>query len=437
MAKDVTVASGLIGAEATGHSAGPLFMRVTPAVHTVAMLQMDVDRHAGILRAGGGRSRSTSDSHGGSRSRREEIACGQAWSHPWRPLAGPALLERLRVTGRPRPKVDPEFVFRLRCHLDAELATDSAGEGRGDGHGAPGQGSGSGAGAGAGAGAGPGGGEGSGASGPGDTLSRLSPLVVTKDRLTRVLSCEAHYVAAEFGERTPTPAMACGAIVDVLFRQLVCVGSIGDPMADGLAALSVDDHQRGLLSWIEQLLPRDREGLRAEVERQAEGLQLRWPALESGWLPRTQEAIRAQLAGGSVELSARVDLAIGRPAEDEASVAIVEIKSGARRPGHRADLHFYALVEALRSWAPPFVVATYYTRTGELDVDPVTDELLVEAARRTLIGARALRRVADGIEPVRSPGTLCGSCAVLPECGPGRERLEGLGGRDTTRGEDR
>jgi hypothetical protein len=82
------------------------------------------------------------------------------------------------------------------------------------------------------------------------------------------------------------------------------------------------------------------------------------------------------------------------------------------------------------------VVATYYTRTGELDVDPVTDELLVEAARRTLIGARALRRVADGIEPVRSAGTLCGWCAVLPECGPGRERQDGLGGRDTTRGED-
>jgi hypothetical protein len=394
------------------------------------MLQMDVDRRAGIPREGGGRSRSTSDSHGGSRSRREEIACGRAWSHPWRPLAGPALLERLRVTGRPRPKVDPEFVLRLRRHLDAELATGSTGEGHGDVDGAPGQG------AGAGPGVGPVAGSRAGAPGPGGTLSRPSPLVVTKDRLTRVLACEAHYVATEFGERTPTPAMACGAMIDVLFRQLVCVGSIGDPMADGLAALSVDDHQRGLLSWIEQLPPRDREGLRAEVERQAEGLQLRWPALEPGWLPRTHEAIRAQLAGGSVELSARVDLVIGRPAEDEASVAVVEIKSGARRPGHRVDLHFYALVEAVRSWAPPFVVATYYTRTGELDVDPVTDELLVEAARRTLIGARALRRVADGIEPVRSAGTLCGWCAVLPECDPGRERQDGLGGRDTTRGED-
>ena len=71
-----------------------------------------------------------------------------------------------------------------------------------------------------------------------------SPLVVTKDRLTRVLACEAHYVASEFGDRPLSAALACGAIVDVLFRQLVTVGSIGDPMADGLAALAVDDHQR-------------------------------------------------------------------------------------------------------------------------------------------------------------------------------------------------
>ena len=96
------------------------------------------------------------------------------------------------------------------------------------------------------------------------------------------------------------------------------------------------------------------------------------------------------LAGGGIELSARPDLSIGAPAVDEASVAMVEIKSGGRRPEHRTDLHFYALLEALRSPAPPFVVATYYTRTGELDVDPVTEELLVDAARRTAVGTRLL-----------------------------------------------
>ena len=195
---------------------------------------------------------------------------------------------------------------------------------------------------------------------------------MTKDRLNRVLACEAHHVAAEFGERTPTTAMACGAIIDVLFRQLVTVGSIDDPVADGLAALSVDDRQQDLVTWIGRLPDAARDELFAEVERQAGGLIRRWPALDPGWMPRTQEALRVGLAGGAVELSARVDLAIGRPVEDRASVAIVEVKSGSRRVEHRADLHFYALIESLRNPAPPFVVATYYTRTGELDVDPVS-----------------------------------------------------------------
>jgi hypothetical protein len=253
------------------------------------------------------------------------------------------------------------------------------------------------------------------------------PLVVTKDRLTRVLACEAHYVATEFGQRSNSVALACGAIVDALFRQLVTIGSIGDPMADGLAALAVDDRQSDLVGWVERLSGTEQDALGAEVERQAEGLRRRWPALDPSWLPRTQEAMRMGLADGTFELSARVDLAIGRPAGDVASVAIVEVKSGSRRAEHRADLHFSALLETLRSPAPPFVVATYYTRTGELDVDPVTDELLMGAARRTLEGARRLADLAGGAEPGRTANPLCGRCAVLPDCELGQERLGGSG----------
>ncbi len=240
-------------------------------------------------------------------------------------------------------------------------------------------------------------------------------MLVTKDRLTRVLACEAHQTATGYGDRPLSVALACGSLVDVLFRQLVTVGSIGDPMEDALAALAVDDHQSDLRSWVERLAGPERDELRAEVERQADGLCRRWPPLDPAWLPRTQEAMRARSAGGTVELSARVDLVIGRPARDEGSVAIVEVKSGSRRVEHRADLHFYALVEALRSPAPPFVVATYYSRTGELDVDPVTDELLVAAARRAAAGARRLVDLAHGVEPDRGAGPLCGRCSILPD----------------------
>jgi hypothetical protein len=286
----------------------------------------------------------------------------------WEPLSGPGLLDRLRVTGRPRPKALPDLADRLRSVLESGLRA----EGRRGIGGAPG-------------------------SPPG--VPDPAPLVVTKDRLTRALAGEAHDVATRFGQRSHSVALACGAIVDALFRQLVTVGSIGDPMADGLAALTVDDRQSDLVGWIERLSGAERGELGAEVERQAEGLRRRWPSLDPSWLPRTQEAMRVRLADGALELSARVDLAIGRPADDVASVAIVEIKSGARRAEHRADLHFSALVETLRSQVPPFVVATYYTKTGELDVDPVTDELLMGAARRTLAGARRLAELTGGPGP--------------------------------------
>jgi hypothetical protein len=303
------------------------------------------------------------------------------------------------VTGRPRPTADPELANRLQWGIEQGLAADGGRLDR------------------------PGGGP-------------VPRLVVTKDRLTGALACEAHHVSTEFGDRAPTAAMACGALVDALFRQFVTVGSLGDPFTDGLAALAVDDHQRCLVSWIETMPVAERQALRAEVERQAAGLARRWPRLEPTWLPRTQVAMRARLAGGAVELSARADLAVGRPTEHEASVAIVEVKSGVRRSAHRSDVHFYALVETLRHRVPPFVVATYYTRTGELDVDPVSEELLVAAARRTGAGVGALWDLAHGSEPRRMPGGLCGTCVALPECGPSGPFVRPpAGGRE--RGADR
>ncbi len=51
-------------------------------------------------------------------------------SHGWQPLAGDALLQRLRITGRPRPAADPELAGRIRDTMEqglaAELATAAA-----------------------------------------------------------------------------------------------------------------------------------------------------------------------------------------------------------------------------------------------------------------------------------------------------------------------
>ena len=45
-------------------------------------------------------------------------------SHAWQPLAGEALLERLRITGRPRPPADPELAARIRHTLEQGLASE-------------------------------------------------------------------------------------------------------------------------------------------------------------------------------------------------------------------------------------------------------------------------------------------------------------------------
>ena len=223
-------------------------------------------------------------------------------------------------------------------------------------------------------------------------------MVLTKDLVGRALACGSDHPATGDGGRSPNGPLAVGFLMKALFRQLIVLGRIDDPMADGLAALAVDGHEQ-LVDWITRLAPADLAELGAEVDRQATGLVRRWPALSPGWLPRTQQTLRARLPGTTVSLVARVDLAVGRPAVDRASVGLVELRSGVRRPEHAADLRFCALIETLRTGVPPFVVATYYSRNGELDVEPVDGDVLVAAARRTAAALRALRPVAGAADP--------------------------------------
>ena len=352
------------------------------------MSTMEIPSGEGALRGRGPRDSGRPGRPGGSGGADGHGACGSPggaagpgtsggtpWSARWQPLAGAALLERLRVTGRPRPAADPALSGDLRSFLESgldEVLGQAAGSRQAAGSG----------------------------------------LVVTQGRLTGALACPAHRVDDQSAEHEFTIPLATGALIDVLFRQLVTTGSIDDPMADALDGLSIDAHRASLVDWMHGLAQAERRELRSEVERQADGLLRRWPALDPSWLPRTQTPLRAVIAGGQVDLSVYVDLVIGRPAADVASVAFVDVRSGARRPGHRDDRHLGALVEALRAPAPPFAVATYYTKTGELDVDPVDSDLLAAAARRCLAGIRAMDSLSRGEEPEGTGSESCTMCAL-------------------------
>ena len=245
---------------------------------------------------------------------------------------------------------------------------------------------------------------------------------VSKEALTGVLTCEAHQVARRTAPRVISEEMARGSLVDALFRQWVTTGRLDDPWADALAAVAVGGDPDGIAGFVGALAEERREALAEEISHHAAGIVARWPVPSPMWLPRTQEKVVVPLVGGRVIMSGVVDLAFGGPAGERASVCVVELKSGRRRVEHRGDLHFYALLETLRSGAPPFRIATYYTRTGELDVEAVTEDVLVGSLQRVLAGAVKLCRLAAGTEPVRSPNGLCAWCSDLPRCGPGQER---------------
>lgn len=265
-----------------------------------------------------------------------------------------------------------------------------------------------------------------------DAVAELPPSVprvsVAKGPLSSVLLCEAHALALRTDSQPVTREIALGSLVDVAFRAhvtsgLSCAGD--DPLAGPLAALAVSGERRDseVVALVASLTRRERDALAAEVAAHSAIVERHWQRLPGAWLPRTQDRVRLPFAGGRVTLAGTFDLVLGAPAAELASVCIVEVKSGKRRVEHRADLHFYALLETLRSGAPPFRVATFYTSGGDLDVEAISEDILTATVRRVIDGTLRLCRLAAGSEPERTPNPLCPWCSELATCAPGQKSI--------------
>ena len=215
------------------------------------------------------------------------------------------------------------------------------------------------------------------------SIGPQKPLIVNKQALRDAQAGKPSQRGAR--PQPITDSLALGALMDVLFRQVVTTGYIEDPMRDGIDALRVDPRRSEVIDFVHGLTGRELREFEDELETQSEILLSKWPRLSPSWLPRTQERIAVPLAGGDVVLVGVIDLAVGAPSAGRASVGLIEVKSGRARIDDREDLRFYALLETLRSGAAPFRVATFYTRTGQVDAEDVDDELLTSSVRRVLV----------------------------------------------------
>ncbi|HVT41568.1 MAG TPA: hypothetical protein VHD39_01190 [Acidimicrobiales bacterium] len=181
-------------------------------------------------------------------------------------------------------------------------------------------------------------------------------------------------VEASPGERTMIERLL-PRLVHALFRQIVHTAAVGDPLRDALDAVAVSGRDTAILDHVAALDDTDRAALSAALDRHARHLCALVPRFAPGWLPRTDEYVSIPLAGGRVVLHGAFDLLVGLPRPGTASLCAIGLATGGWARQRRA-LHFMALLESLRSGAPPFRVALLESATGLYGVEDVREEHL-------------------------------------------------------------
>ncbi len=284
--------------------------------------------------------------------------------------------DELLALGQPRPHFDAGLIAGLRLRLEEELAP---------------------------------------------LAGALAPdvLWISKHALAQVHACEAHYVA----ERGPmgewSVATAEGEVTHRAIQLSVGASAAPSPLElvdHALSELAADS--AASLGWFVATLPfTARAELRARAANAVATFLECWPALRAAWWPRTELPVRAELCGGQIVLSGKVDLVLGHAVGTQARCLFVDLKTGSRYPSHLDDLRFYALVQAIRIGVPPFRVASYYLDSASFSSEDVTVDTLEIALRRTLDGARKIVELLAGARsPTVTPGPRCRYCRIRSTC---------------------
>jgi hypothetical protein len=167
-------------------------------------------------------------------------------------------------------------------------------------------------------------------------------------------------------------------LVRALFRQLVTVGVIGDPLRDALDAVRADGGATDLVRHVESMERGAREALARTVEVHVAHLCRLVPRFSPADMPRTEDRVAIPLAGGRVVLSGVFDLLLGTGVGG--SLCAIGVTVDGPRDRARWTLHYLALLELLRSGRPPFRVALVDSATGSFSVEDVREEHVLAVA---------------------------------------------------------
>ena len=222
----------------------------------------------------------------------------------------------------------------------------------------------------------------------------LAPSVATSDPAAPLFLSPRTVAAEDPRSDAPPLALARGALVQALVAQRLFLGEVDHPMDDALSALEADPGQRTIVEAVHQLDPDGFARLAAEVAAHDTVLTHSLGAIPSSWLPRSNVRLSVPLVGGRVVLGAMVNVVLGPPATAVATVCLLDITTAPLDDLAPARLGILALIEALRSSAPPLRVASLSTATGEVAMLDVDDSVLTDALRRVVASVAAIAKEA-------------------------------------------
>lgn len=240
-------------------------------------------------------------------------------------------------------------------------------------------------------------------------------LWVSKSFLSKVHGCEVlHLQPDDFEWR---PASAAGFVAHKAIELALNWRGEAAPaqvVDEALARLADQADSRG--SFVAGLSEADWAELRSRAVDRATKFLQDFPPLPLAAQPVLEAAAKWR-PPGTIEMSGKVDLQVGKPFGRESRLLIVDFKSGNRSHHHREDLRFYAVVQTLRQAVPPRKLVTYYLDYAESEVEDVTEGTLQAGLTRALAGIeKHIELKVEGRPPVKRPGFACRWCPLNNEC---------------------
>lgn len=257
-------------------------------------------------------------------------------------------------------------------------------------------------------------------------LELREPLWLGKEKVTDHGRCEGKFQAAILGEGPPFQHSAKSAAGVLLHRAIeVEVGSRVELDPHAVAARAADRMVESEARFAEHwrtLSAAEQDEVLMDVVRRIVLFRASFPSLRdlrSDLAPITELPAKAELLGGTLTLSGRIDLVLGLPRKAEPTRAMrlaIDLKTGGAYPEYAEDMRLYALLMTLRFGVPPYRVASLFLDSGEWQAEDVTEDTLFHAADRVVAAARAAAALAGGREAILLPGVYCGWCPRAETC---------------------